>query len=196
MENRIGFHSSRLTEAFNYASLIHANQIRKGTNIPYIAHLLGVAALVLEAGGDEDQVIAALLHDAAEDQGGEETLKKIRLTFGKKVARIVEDCSDTMEFPKPPWRIRKENYLTHLRTISPISRLVSLADKLHNARSILRDLTQHGIAIFDKFNGGKPGTLWYYKNLVIIFQETDKSFLTKELNQVVDEILQLTKEGE
>ena len=117
MENIKSIHSSRLTSAFNLACQLHTNQYRKGTEIPYIAHLLGVAALVLEAGGDEDQVIAAFLHDAAEDQGGVKTLNQIQSLFGERVARIVKDCYDTMNTPKPPWRKRKEIYLNQLHAL-------------------------------------------------------------------------------
>ena len=113
---------------------------RKGSQTPYIAHPLGVASLVLEDGGDEDEAIAALLHDAPEDQGGLETLEQIRIRFGERVASIVDGCTDTYETPKPPWRRRKDDYLAHLPTASPSVWRVSLADKLHNARTILVDL--------------------------------------------------------
>lgn len=185
----------RLSKAFNYAYQIHNNQLRKGTMIPYIAHLLSVAALVLEAGGDEDQVIAALLHDAAEDQGGEETLNQIQHLFGDRVASIVEGCSDTLTSPKPPWRGRKMAYLAHLPDASPDVRLVSLADKLHNARSILREIKKDGIGILRKFNGGKTGTLWYYTQLVEIYQRFEQNFLVDELAQTVDQIKIIVEEG-
>lgn len=186
---------SRLSKAFEFASRLHANQLRKGTNIPYIAHLLSVSALVMEAGGDEDQAIAALLHDAAEDQGGRETLNLIEKKFGERVANIVEECSDTIIIPKPPWRQRKEAYLEHLNEASADVRLVSIADKLHNARSILRDVKQNGPSSFDKFNGGKTGTLWYYTKLVDIFKKTETNFLIVELASTVNQIKNLAKEG-
>ena len=154
--------SSHFTEALVYATQLHAGQVRKGTQIPYVAHLLGVTALVLEAGGDEDEAIAALLHDAVEDQGGWETLTEIQKRFGDRVADIVEGCSDAYTQPKPPWRERKESYLAHLIDASQEVRRVSLADKLHNARSIYRDLQEYGTDIFEKFKGGKSGTLWYF----------------------------------
>lgn len=185
----------RLSKAFNYAYQLHKNQLRKGTRIPYIAHLLSVAALVLEAGGDEDQVIAALLHDAAEDQGGEDTLNQIQLIFGDRVASIVKGCSDTLTSPKPPWRGRKSAYLAHLPDASSDVRLVSLADKLHNARSILREIEKDGIGILRKFNGGKTGTLWYYTQLVEIFQRFEQNFLVDELAQTVDQIKTIVEEG-
>jgi len=135
--------SSRFEEAFLLAHQLHARQKRKRSNTPYIAHLMSVAALVLEDGGSEDEAIAALLHDAVEDQGGVKTLKDIEKRYGKKVAYIVESCSDAYSFPKPPWRSRKEAYIAHVPKSSPEARRVSLADKVHNARSILRDLRQN-----------------------------------------------------
>jgi len=161
--------SSRFKEALIYATQLHAQQTRKRANTPYIAHLLSVAALVLESGGDEDEAIAALLHDAVEDQGGVKTLKEIQQRFGDKVADIVESCTDAYAFPKPPWRVRKEAYIAHIEAASPEARRVSLADKLHNARSILRDLRFDGEGTWEKFNGVKEGTLWYYRTLLPYF---------------------------
>jgi (p)ppGpp synthase/HD superfamily hydrolase len=189
--------TSRLTprfeEALVFATQLHARQIRKGSQTPYVAHLLGVTALVLENGGDEDTAIAALLHDAVEDQGGLKTLNEIRKRFGARVAEIVEACSDTFTFPKPPWRKRKQAYLDHLPHTTSEARLVSLADKLHNARSILRDLSQDGELVWNKFNGGKQGTLWYYHSLVEIFQQLEDNFLVAELSRVVAQIEELSK---
>lgn len=190
------FLSSRFAEALVFANTLHAGQLRKGTQIPYIAHLLGVTALVLEAGGDEDEAIAALLHDAVEDQGGLETLKIIRGRFGKRVAAIVESCSDAYTFPKPPWRKRKESYLAHLVDAPPEVRRVSLADKLHNARSIYRDLQEGGVGIFSKFKGGKSGTLWYYSRLAEIFTELETNTLVDEFVQVVGKIQSISKNSE
>jgi GTP pyrophosphokinase len=184
---------SKFIEAMAYASKLHSDQTRKGTNIPYLTHLLGVATLVLESGGDTDLAVAALLHDAVEDQGGLDTLQTIQDKFGESVASIVEGCSDSFTYPKPPWKERKKAYLSHLPTATPEVRLVSLADKLHNARSILRDLRENGIEIFDKFNGGKAGTMWYYYSLVSIFRETDKGFMVDELERVVQEIHKLAQ---
>ena len=132
--------TNRFEEALVYATQLHSHQTRKRTGTPYIAHLLSVTALVLEAGGEEDEAISALLHDAVEDQGGKKTLKEIQRRFGNKVAEIVLSCTDAYIFPKPPWQERKESYIAHLKEASPESKRVSLADKLHNARSILRDL--------------------------------------------------------
>jgi len=188
--------SSRFEEALILATRLHTNQVRKGTRIPYVAHLLAVTALVLEDGGDEDQAIAALLHDAVEDQGGIETLDEIRKLFGERVAHIVEGCSDSFESPKPPWRERKVNYLRHLREADIDIQRVSLADKLHNACSILLDLQQHGDVIWERFKGGKDGTLWYYCSLVAIFHENDFSPMVGELQRVFNEIEELTKRSE
>lgn len=180
--------TSRFEDALVFAHQLHASQTRKGTFIPYIAHLLAVTALVIADGGDEDQAIAALLHDAVEDQGGLKTLQEIRSRFGERVAMIVDGCTDAYGSPKPPWRERKERYLEHLKHASPEVQRVSLADKLHNAHSILRDLNQNGEEIWRRFNGGKSGTLWYYHSLVQIFQQQVNSPMVQELTQVVGEI--------
>jgi (p)ppGpp synthase/HD superfamily hydrolase len=185
--------TQRFENALIYAHQLHLNQRRKGNQTPYIAHLLSVTGLVLEAGGDEDAAIAALLHDAVEDQGGLETLDEIRRRFGEGVAEIVAACSDSYTQPKPPWQERKEAYLQHLSGASPKVRMVSLADKLHNARSILRDINQEGELVWDKFNGGKAGTLWYYRRLVETFQEIESGFLVEELTNVVSKIEQLSE---
>ena len=188
--------SSRFEGALIMATRLHKNQVRKGARIPYVAHLLAVTALVLEDGGDEDQAIAALLHDAVEDQGGIEILDEIQRRFGELVAHIVEGCSDSFQSPKPPWRERKVNYLRHLREADIDILRVSLADKLHNAFSILRDLQQHGDVIWERFKGGKDGTLWYYRSLVDVFHENDFSLMVGELQRVFNEIEGLTKRGE
>jgi len=182
----------KLTERFEnaliYAVRLHAKQLRKGTHIPYTTHLLSVAALVLENGGDEDQAIAGLLHDAVEDQGGLPRLEEIRKLFGERVSFIVDGCTDAYNFPKAPWQQRKELYLNRLQSVPPEVRLVSLADKVHNARSLLASLHHEGDSAWSRFNGGKSGTLWYYKNLVQVFQQTGQDYLTRELTKVVSEI--------
>jgi (p)ppGpp synthase/HD superfamily hydrolase len=156
-------YTEKFEDALGYAARVHRDQTRKGTGVPYITHLLAVAAIVGENGGTEDEVIAALLHDAPEDAGGEARLAEIRGRFGDGVAGIVAGCSDTYEDPKPPWRARKEAYLEHLaRAPSPV-RLVSAADKLHNARSMLSDYRSAGEDLWGRFNGGRDGTLWYYR---------------------------------
>ena len=168
----------RFDDAMVFAAHAHRRQVRKNTgDVPYISHLMSVAALVLEAGGDEDLAIAALLHDAAEDQGGEEMLMRIRERFGPRVERIVRGCSDTFELPKPPWTERKLAYLAHLRDEADLDIcMVSAADKIHNARCILTDHHQFGDDVFARFRAGddidssKRNTLWYYRELVTAFQ--------------------------
>ncbi|OBA78147.1 phosphohydrolase [Mycobacterium sp. 1164966.3] len=168
--------SPRLTrdflEAVDYAMERHGTQTRKGTSeIPYLGHLLSVAGLVIDAGGTEKQAIAALLHDAAEDQGGEETLAEIRKKFGADVAEIVRECSDTVETPKPPWRERKQRYVDHLPAASDGALLVSLADKLHNARAILRDFRDVGEELWNRFNEKDPRLhVWYYRALLDVYK--------------------------
>jgi len=180
--------SDRFEEALTLAVRLHASQVRKGTAVLYIAHLLAVASLVLEQGADEDEAIAALLHDAVEDQGGEATLGEIRRRFGERVAEIVDGCTDARATPKPPWRGRKEAYLAHLLQASTAVRLVSVADKLHNARTILADYRTLGEPLWDRFNGGREGTLWYYRSLVEAFRATGPSPLAEELDRGVSEL--------
>jgi len=183
--------SPRFDQALQYAVLIHAGQIRKGANIPYISHLLGVASIALEYGADEDETIGALLHDAGEDAGGEGRIEDIRLRFGDAVADIVRGCTDAVIIPKPAWQKRKEDYIAHVPGASPSVRLVSAADKLHNARAILRDLRIHGDTVWQRFKGGKDGTLWYYRELITAFRQANNSELIEELDRVVIEIERL-----
>jgi (p)ppGpp synthase/HD superfamily hydrolase len=171
----------RLLQAFEFASKHHAGQTRKTTSVPYLAHLMGVASLALEFGGDEDIAIAALLHDVVEDCGGKPMLKKVRRKFGKRVAKIVDGCTDSYGEPKAPWRERKETYLLHLRDADEDTRLVSAADKLNNVRSILSDYREVGEAIWARFNGGREGTLWYYRALAKEFQRGKPNRLMNEL---------------
>jgi (p)ppGpp synthase/HD superfamily hydrolase len=184
--------TDRFKEALSYATDLHAAQIRKGSGTPYVAHLLGVTSLVLEFGGTEDEAIAALLHDAVEDQGGKHTRKMIAEKFGENVAQIVDGCTDSDTFIKPPWRKRKEVYIDHLKSASPSVRLVSSCDKLYNARSILTDYRMIGDEIWDRFKGGKKdGTLWYYQSLVEEFKKTGDHPVYDELERTVHEILHL-----
>jgi len=186
------FLTTRFDEALTFASRLHAPQVRKGTTIPYISHLLAVAGLVLENGASEDEAIAALLHDAVEDQGGAAVREEIRRRFGDSVVQIIDGCTDADVIPKPPWRERKEKYIAHIRLASPSVRLVSAADKLHNARAILADYRVMGEALWDRFNGGKEGTLWYYRSLVDTFREVSGSTsLVEELGRVVSELERL-----
>ncbi|GAA6622118.1 HD domain-containing protein [Scytonema sp. NUACC26] len=176
----------RFEQALVYATRLHAKQTRKGSKVPYISHLLSVAALVLEDGGDEDEAISALLHDAVEDQGGKATREAILHMFGERVIEIVDGCTDADTIPKQLWKERKEQYIEKLRCASASVRKVALADKLHNARSILKDLDREGEAVWEKFKGGKEGTLWYYRTLAELFLTTDpNSWLVRELNHVV-----------
>lgn len=151
----IMFLSSRFKAALVFATRAHAGQQRKGTGIPYVSHLLAVAALVLEHGGGEDEAIAALLHDAPEDQGSEAMLARIRAAFGVPVAAIVTGCCDTLVVPKPPWRARKERYIAALPARSPEIRLVSCADKLHSARATLADYRAIGEELWARFNSAE-----------------------------------------
>jgi (p)ppGpp synthase/HD superfamily hydrolase len=180
----------RFDDALVYASDLHRSQPRKGGHVPYVSHLLGVTSLVIEEGGTETQAIAALLHDAVEDQGGLPRLEEIRARFGDDVADIVLACTDSTEDPKPPWRVRKEAYVAHLPVARPDALLVSVADKVHNARSILLDLRSDGVGMFDRFTGGREGTLWYYRTLVGTYRgiEGFRSRLIDELDRVVTEI--------
>lgn len=173
-------------DALVYASRIHEGQKRKGTEIPYITHLLAVAAIVGENGGTEDEVSAALLHDAIEDTP--ETRESLAGRFGETVAEIVAGCSDADSFPKPPWLERKKAYIEHVRHATHSVRLVSAADKLHNARAILSDYREMGEDLWSRFNGGKKGTLWYYRSLVEAFGGPESGPLVAELARVVEEL--------
>lgn len=181
----------KFVDALGYAAEKHATQTRKASEVPYLGHLLSVAGLVIEAEGTEKQAIAALLHDAAEDQGGEPTLAEIARKFGADVASIVAECSDTFETPKPPWRERKERYIRHLRDASDDAVLVSLADKLDNARAILRDFRAHGDAVWQRFSVQDPQLhLWYYRSLLEVFGRRTDSWMVRELRDVIDELAQ------
>ncbi len=178
-----------------FAHQVHRHQRRKGTGIPYIAHVLGVAALAIEYGADEDEAIAALLHDAVEDGGGEATLAEIRAQFGDRVGDVVLGCSDSLvEDPedKLPWIERKENYLAHLEHASASVCLVSAADKLHNVRSIMRDYHEHGDEIWQRFQGRRDGTLWYYETVAHTLRRRLFSQLTADLQAAVEDLLKLT----
>jgi len=182
--------SPKFDEALAYATRAHCDQTRKGTCVPYIAHVIAVAAIALEYGATETEAIAALLHDVVEDCGGAPRLEEIREKFGDAVAKIVAGCTDTDQIPKPPWRLRKENYVAHLASADASTLLVSASDKLHNARSILRDVRRDGDKAFDRFKGKKDGTLWYYRALVSEFRKHRESNLEliDELDRVVAEI--------
>ena len=185
----------RFLRAFQFAFKMHAGQARKASTIPYIAHLIGVASLVLEAGGDEDLAIAALLHDVVEDCGGAPVLQKVRKQFGARVAKVVEGCTDADSYPKPPWRERKENYLEHLKRADTETRLVSAADKLNNVRSILSDYRAVGEFVWERFNGGREGTLWYYRALRDEFRHDPPNRITRDFDLTVRELESLARAG-
>jgi (p)ppGpp synthase/HD superfamily hydrolase len=175
---------TRLAAAAELAFRLHAAQRRKGTAIPYISHLMAVSALVLEHGGDEEQAIAALLHDAIEDCGAEQEAV-IRARFGPRVGAIVRACTDAEVSPKPPWRARKEACLAHLEHAPTEALLVSACDKLHNARAILADLRAEGPSVFARFTAGQKGTLWYYAALAAAFRRLLPGRLAEELAREV-----------
>ena len=182
--------SPRFEEALKYAAQVHNDQYRKGTRVPYVSHVLAVAALVLEHGGTEDEAIGALLHDAVEDCGV--TVEELHDRFGAEVAAIVAGCSDSFSSDrgeKAPWLGRKQAYLAHLATASPSVLLVSAADKIHNARAILADYRVLGESLWSRFKGGRDDTLWYYRSLVSEFRKRGHHpALVAELARVVGEL--------
>ena len=189
-------YGQKFEEALVYAARLHRDQTRKGSGIPYVTHLLAVAAIVGENDGTEEEAVAALLHDAPEDRGGRERLEDIRRRFGDEVAGTVAGCTDTYEDPKPPWRPRKEAYIAHVAAASPSVRLVSAADKLHNARAILADLRSLGEELWERFTGGKEGTLWYYRALVEAYKSAGTNAVVEELDRVVREVEALARRAE
>lgn len=193
MKNDSPILTDRFDDALAYASRIHRHQIRKGSNIPYVSHLLGVAAIAIENGADEDQAIAALLHDAVEDQGGADRLADIRNRYGDRVAEIVADCTDADTTPKPPWRERKESYLASLAKKPATSLEVSLADKTHNAGAIVADLHAHGEAVWERFTGGKDGSLWYYRALADAFHQFAPGVAATRFLRLVEEMEALSR---
>lgn len=179
----------RFDEALAYASALHRRQIRKVSGIPYVAHLMSVSALVLEHGGDEDQAIAGLLHDAVEDQGGLAIADEIGAKFGARVRGIVLECSDNQGGNRPPWRVRKEAYISGIASKSDDAILVTCCDKLHNTRSILDDLRQSGPQVFDRFTGRRDGTLWYYQALARALSARAPDALARQLTDTVAEMV-------
>jgi len=169
--------TERFDRAVAYALHVHSRDVRKSTAVPYVAHLLGVCSIVLENGGNEDEAIAALLHDAAEDHGGLEQLKEIHARFGENVTQIVAECSDSVlpeGIVKSKWLWRKQRYIGGLVAFAlerPGTLLVSAADKLYNLRSIHADMQRPGVgeAVFERFSGKKWGTLWYYRRLADVY---------------------------
>lgn len=187
----------RFVEALGYAFELHAKQRRKQTEIPYVAHLMAVSALVLEDGGDEDEAIAALLHDAIEDQSEHTSLEQIGHRFGPRVAKIVHACTDSHTLPKPPWRERKQAYLAGLPDKGESGALrVVASDKLHNARAVLSDYREVGEKLWDRFTGGREGTLWYYRSLADALRESGRvTRLAAELDRTVTELERLAAVG-
>jgi (p)ppGpp synthase/HD superfamily hydrolase len=196
IEERRGFHGD-FEKALAFAARLHAEQLRKGTEIPYISHLIAVAGIVLDNGGGRDEAIAALLHDAIEDQsathpeGASGLRQEIRSQFGERVLEIVESCTDAETTPKPPWTERKQAYITHIEQASDAARLVSCADKLHNARAIVSDLRVLGNGLWSRFAGGKEGSLWYYRKLADVFLRLGPRELSDELDRTVVEMFRL-----
>lgn len=190
--------SERFDDALRFAHDLHRRQRRKGDDTPYIAHLLSVTSLVLEAGADEEEAIAALLHDAVEDQGGSQVLVAIRERFGPAVADIVAGCSEwDGDGERPAWRGRKERYIRHLASATASVLLISSADKLHNARALLADYRKYGEAVWSRFNGGREGTLWYYGAVSAALAAAGAPApLTRELERVVAELGELARVGE
>lgn len=179
--------SFRCDQALHCAADQHRHQAMKGGQIPYMAHILGVAGIVALYGGTEDEIIAALLHDTVEDTGL--TLDDIGTQFGANVAEIVAGCTDTDEDPKPPWRERKEEHISAVCSASDSVRLVYAADKLQNARAMLKDYRVVGGRLWGRFNGGKAGTFWYYRAMIDVFRETDThGDLVSELTRTINEL--------
>ena len=183
-------YGDRMSEAMAAAAQIHATQVRKGTAIPYLSHLLGTCSIALDYGADEDETIAALLHDAIEDGEPTEAARATVWSFGPEVGRIVEGCTDADTHPKPPWRRRKEEYLSSLATKDHSTLLVSASDKLHNARSIVRDLRGIGDRVWGRFSASKGETLWYYRSLVTAYRANPANTptLVEELDRTVTEM--------
>jgi (p)ppGpp synthase/HD superfamily hydrolase len=181
--------TDRFESALTYAFRLHANQYRKDGTTPYIAHLLSVSALVLENGGDEDEAIAALLHDAIEDQGGVPTGKAIRQQFGDRVFAIVDDCTEPIS-KNYTWRQRKQAHLDHLQQASPAVCRVSLADKLHNLRSLLLSLQQEGEQVWQRFNSDKANHIWFYNSLSAVYQARSQDPMVQVFTQLVRQLEQ------
>jgi (p)ppGpp synthase/HD superfamily hydrolase len=177
--------SGTFDDAFVYAHGLHAGQRRKGTNAPYIGHLMGVASIVLDDGGNEEEAIAALLHDAAEDHGGRPRLEEIRTRFGDGVARIVEDCTDSWDTPTASWAERKHAYVGHARKLPRPSLRVSAADKVHNAYAILRELRNTGEQVWTRFPAAPDDVMSYYEGLVRAYREAGGGPLVDELDRIV-----------
>lgn len=181
--------TEKFAQALNTAYSLHHNQYRKDQKTPYLAHLLAVTALVLEDGGSETEAIAALLHDAVEDQGGLATRQIIQEQFGEAVINIIDSCTESETIPKPPWQERKQRYLQQIQQASLSAQRVSLADKLHNATDLLRALETEGDIVWQRFTEGKTGILWFYQALLEVYQsETKQSYLFRQVDKMVNQL--------
>jgi (p)ppGpp synthase/HD superfamily hydrolase len=180
--------SDHFLSAFEFAYELHRVQLRKGSEIPYMSHLMGVAALVMEDGGDETESIAALLHDSVEDQGGTATLEKVKQKFGERVASIVEFCTDSMETPKPPWKDRKLAVIEKVGQAGDSEFKVLIADKLHNLRSIRNAVQRYGEGVWGRFKGGHEGSMWYYRQLLTSFKERGKHPYLDEIEVIINHL--------
>lgn len=187
--------TDRFADAVAWATRLHARQTRKLSGAPYLSHLLRVTGIALEYGADEDEAIAAVLHDAIEDQGGARTREEIARRYGPRVAEIVSGCSDTDQTPKPPWRERKEAYLAHLAGASPSVRLISASDKLDNVRDLLAAYRAGGESIWAHFRGGRDGALWYHRSVVNLLKAAGPSRLAEELDLAVTELERVCATG-
>jgi (p)ppGpp synthase/HD superfamily hydrolase len=187
--------SPRFADALAFAFEVHREQTKKSTAVPYISHLLEVAGTVLTYGGDEDEAIAALLHDAVEDHSDVVSFASLAERFGARVGAIVESCSDTSMSPKPPWKARKERYIDHLHNADESVVIVSAADKLSNARAVMKDFREHGDKVWERFNAGKPDQLWYYRAVTEALTQRAKGTrvqpLVEELNRAVSKLERL-----
>jgi (p)ppGpp synthase/HD superfamily hydrolase len=187
--------SSQFGDALSYASALHGGELRKKTRIPDIAHILGVTAIASEYGATEVEAIGALLHDAVEDRGGRKRLLDIRKRFGTTVAKIVDGCTDSYADPKSPWIERKKNYVRHVRKAPVSTKLVSASDKLQNVRSLLRNYREEGDRLWERYDSGKKGALWYYRALVNAFTGKRIKSLVHELDRSVSELERLANSG-
>jgi (p)ppGpp synthase/HD superfamily hydrolase len=199
--------TTRFDDALAYATHLHRQDVRKGADVPYVAHLLSVCALVLEDGGTEDEAVAALLHDALEDHPTTTDRREIASRYGERVLELVEGCTDTpadyLGGQKPPWRARKEAYVEHVRGADPGAVRVSLADKLHNARAILSDYRRIGDEVWSRFRVGRSvpaeireEVLWYYRAMESAFREAGATgYLIEELERTLREIDRLVREA-
>jgi (p)ppGpp synthase/HD superfamily hydrolase len=187
-------YSTRIDDAFAFAHRVHRDQRRKGSGAPFITHVMSVAALVGEHGGDEDQFIAALLHDAVEDGEGLKTLEEIRAAFGERVAQLVEGCTDAFTRPKPPWQKRKEDFIRAVTGAPPELRLIVAADKIHNVRIIARDLREEGACVWDRFQGKREGSLWYYAEIMSVLSQGWEHPILDDLRRAVQRLETIDKD--